>query len=65
MRHEADQAREQFLLVKLLSRVGDPEEMNRKLRFAYSEQQRLAKRVNDLNDEIRNGRLNAFSRRSA
>lgn len=52
-RHEANRDREQFILTKLLNRVGDAEEMNRKLRFAYSEQQRLAKRVNELNERLR------------
>lgn len=52
-RHEANRDREQFILTKLLNRVGDVEEMNRKLRFAYSEQQRLAKRVNELNERLR------------
>lgn len=52
-RHEANRDREQFILTKLLNRVGDVEEMNRKLRFAYSEQQRLAKQVNELNERLR------------
>lgn len=63
--HEADRDREQFLLVKLLHRVGDVEAMNRNLRIAYAEQQRLAKRVNDLNDQIRRERLDRYGRRSA
>lgn len=51
-RHEANREREQFLLVKLLHRVGDVEELNLKLRGAYAEQHRLAKRVNELNDQL-------------
>lgn len=64
-RHDADRDREQFLLVKLLSRVGDVEVMNRNLKFAHSEQQRLAKRVNELNEQIRDERLGRYARRSA
>ncbi|RMH96415.1 adenylosuccinate synthase [Stutzerimonas nitrititolerans] len=64
-RHEADRDREQFLLVKLLHRVGDVEVMNRNLKLAYGEQQRLAKRVNELNEQIRNERLDRYVRRSA
>lgn len=64
-RHEADRDREQFLLVKLLSRVGDVEKMNRNLRLAYAEQQRLAARVNELNEQIRSERLGRFARGAA
>lgn len=64
-RHEADRDREQFLLVKLLNRVGDVEAMNRNLKFAYAEQQRLARRVNELNEQIRHERLGRYARRSA
>lgn len=64
-RHESDRDREQFLLVKLLHRVGDVEAMNRNLRIAYAEQQRLAKRVNYLNDQIRRERVDRYGRRSA
>lgn len=52
-RHESDTRGEQFILVKLLSRVGDPEAVNRKMREAWSEQGRLANRVNKLADENR------------
>nr|WP_248287583.1 MULTISPECIES: adenylosuccinate synthase [Chromohalobacter] len=51
-RHDTDHGREQFILVKLLSRVGDVEEMNSRLKQAYSEQSRLAKRCNDLTREL-------------
>lgn len=64
-RHEADRDREQFLLVKLLSRVGDVEKMNRNLKSAYAEQQRLALRVNELNEQIRNNGLRRFARGAA
>lgn len=63
--HEADRDREQFILVKLLSRVGDVEVMNRNLKAAYGEQQRLAKRVNELNGELRELRLSRFMGRTA
>ncbi|WP_260524581.1 adenylosuccinate synthase [Pseudomonas aeruginosa] len=52
-RHEADRNREQFLLVKLLNRVGDVEELNQRIRGAYAEQARLANRVNELNELLR------------
>lgn len=64
-RHESDRNREQFLLVKLLNRVGDVETMNRNLRSAYAEQQRLAIRVNELNDQIRASQLSRFTRGAA
>lgn len=51
-RHEANRDREQFLLAKLLHRVGDPEEVNRKLKAAWSEQSRLVDRVNAQSKEI-------------
>ncbi|KJU81084.1 adenylosuccinate synthase [Ectopseudomonas oleovorans] len=59
-RHEADRDREQFILAKLLHRVGDVEAMNRNLKMAYGEQQRLAKRVNELNEELRSERLRRY-----
>lgn len=58
-RHEADRDREQWLLVKLLNRVGNVEEVNQRIRSVYAEQDRLAKRVNALNEELRNVRLSA------
>ena len=64
-RHEADRDREQFLLVKLLNRVGDVEKMNRNLKMAYAEQQRLAVRVNEQNDRIRELQFKAMSRGAA
>ncbi|MBB3017663.1 hypothetical protein FHR70_000703 [Microvirga lupini] len=56
-RHVADRDREQFLLTKLLHRVGDAEEMNRKIKAVYAEQTRLINRVNSQIrelDELRN-----------
>ncbi|MBX8534552.1 adenylosuccinate synthase [Pseudomonas cichorii] len=64
-RHDADRDREQFLLTKLLSRVGDVEKMNRNLRIAYAEQQRLATRVNEQNDRIRELQFKAMARGAA
>lgn len=64
-RHEADREREQFLLVKLLNRVGDVEKMNRNLKMAYAEQQRLAIRVNEQNDQIRELQLRNMARGAA
>lgn len=51
---KADIERERWLLVKLLNRVGDPEELNLKVRAAYGEQQRLAAKCNKQADEIQN-----------
>ncbi|BCP56263.1 hypothetical protein K32_48800 [Kaistia sp. 32K] len=45
-RHVADRDREQFILAKLLERVGDAEEMNRRIKHVYAEQSRLIDRVN-------------------
>lgn len=51
-RQVSDQVREQWLLVKMLHRVGDPEELNVKLKTAYSERQRLAEKCNKQHDEL-------------
>lgn len=51
-RQASEASGEQFLLVKLLARVGDPEELNQKLREAWREQARLSKRCNGLIDEL-------------
>lgn len=58
-RQESDIAGEQFILIKLLARVGDPEEVNQKLREAWREQSRLSNRCAGLErelDEARRGR---------
>lgn len=56
-RHEANRDREQFLLTKLLFRVGDPEVLNRNIKIAYAERDqavRYAKeRIKGLQDELR------------
>ncbi|MEQ6438152.1 adenylosuccinate synthase [Comamonas sp. w2-DMI] len=48
MRHEADVAREMYLVVRLFDRVGDPE----KLAMQVKDRNRLAARVNDLSVEL-------------
>ncbi|MES3674623.1 hypothetical protein QC589_01570 [Halomonas elongata] len=52
-RHDTDHDREQYVLVKLLSRVGDVEEMNNRIKESAREVSRLAKRCNDLSEELR------------
>lgn len=50
-RNPCDLMREQWLLVKLLARVGDPEKVQACLREAYGEKSRLATRVNEQAEE--------------
>lgn len=50
-RNEADTMREQWLLVKLLSQVGDPEEMNRQRKEVYRELDRVRASHNRLVSE--------------
>lgn len=50
-RQEADVAREQWLLVKLLSQIGDPEEANRKRKEVLRELAVLQKRYNMLQED--------------
>lgn len=53
-RHTAvNTSREQSLLVRLLGRVGDAEALNKRIRAALGEQQRLANIVNQQNHELR------------
>ncbi|OLU23316.1 adenylosuccinate synthase [Pseudomonas sp. PA15(2017)] len=59
-RHEANRDREQFLLTKLLNRLGDVEEMNLKVKMAYSERSRLVTRVNELTEQLSNERLQRY-----
>lgn len=47
-RHESDMQRERWMLVKLLNRVGDAEELNKKLKLAYAESSRLIPELNKL-----------------
>lgn len=56
-RQESNLNREQWLLVKLLSRVGDVEQMNRWIREANTERGRIAKMAGDLREENRSLRL--------
>lgn len=55
-RHDTDYGREQFILVKLLSRVGNLEELNRRLKHSLNEQSRLARRCDELSQELRDRR---------
>ncbi|WP_422101982.1 adenylosuccinate synthase [Vreelandella sp.] len=52
-RQESDLLGEQFILVKLYSRIGDAEELNQKMREAWAERQQLAKRCDQLREEVR------------
>lgn len=52
-RQESDWNGEQFILVKLLARVGDPEEVNQRIREALGEHSRIAKRCNAMTEEMR------------
>lgn len=51
-RNTADAEREQWLLVKLLARLGDTEKLNQQRREDFRERQRLANRVNELSSEL-------------
>ncbi|MEN1599420.1 adenylosuccinate synthase, partial [Pseudomonas aeruginosa] len=46
---------------KVLHRAGNPETANRNLQIAFTENQRLKQRVNELTEEIRSDRLRRFS----
>jgi len=50
-RFDSDVTREQFILVRLLARVGDVEKVNRKIKEAVSEQHRLARRCDQKQKE--------------
>ena len=52
MAFERDMEREQFILVKLLSRLSDPDKVNLRIREAEGRASRLAKTVDDLRKEI-------------
>lgn len=51
-KQESDWSGEQFILVKLYARIGDPESVNQKLREAWGEHARIAKRCNGMAEEI-------------
>ncbi|MHA9726925.1 hypothetical protein [Vibrio parahaemolyticus] len=53
MRFESDIQREQFILVKLLNRVADPEKLNLMLREANNRASRLAKDNDRLREQLR------------
>lgn len=55
-RKDSDQDRELFIVVKMLARVGDPEKVNAKLRAAWGAEQRLARKCDKQDEQIR--RLN-------
>jgi hypothetical protein len=48
----ADREREQWLLVKLLHRVGDPEALNNNIKAVHADRNRLAVRFNEQVDEL-------------
>lgn len=50
---EHDKEREMFLLVKLMSRIGDVEALNQKLRALYRSQNELQKLVNEQREQLR------------
>jgi hypothetical protein len=52
-RQESDWQGEQFILVKLYSRIGDAEELNQKMREAWAERHQLAKRCDQMREEVR------------
>lgn len=52
-RQQGDVAREQWLLVRLLARLGDVECLNQKLREAYRERAEIAKRADYRLNEVR------------
>lgn len=52
-RHESDWDGEKFILVKLFSRIGDPEAVNIKMRDLWGANDRLAQRCNKMNEEVR------------
>ncbi|SES12087.1 hypothetical protein SAMN04487958_107178 [Vreelandella subterranea] len=60
-RQESDWDGEKFILVKLFSRIGDPEAMNLKLRESLGEQSRLAQRCNSMQEELRKLKLDLWT----
>lgn len=52
-RQNANEERERFLLIKLLSRVGDADQMNRWIREANTERQRIARIADDRARQLR------------
>lgn len=50
---DVDSQREQYILVRLFQRVGNEEELNKKLKESYREQARLANLVNDKTSALR------------
>jgi hypothetical protein len=60
-RQPANHDKERALLGKMLSRVSDPEQVNRWLRESASERARLGKEVERLREELRSSRLRALT----
>ncbi|KGP01133.1 adenylosuccinate synthase [Alcaligenes faecalis] len=52
-RQNANEERERFLLIKLLSRVGDADQLNRWIREANTERQRIARIADDRARQLR------------
>lgn len=55
-RRPNDVQREQWMLVKLLARLGDVEKLNRDRRDIFAESARRGQLVNELNEKLREGR---------
>lgn len=63
--HQVNDQIERDMMAHLLSRVGDPEEINRRIRDANGEVSRLTKRVNDLQEETRKGSMRSMGKWAA
>lgn len=59
-RNPCDVERERALLVRLLHRLGDIEQMNLRIREAQSVQQRMAVTIGKLRDELRQAHMDRF-----
>lgn len=51
---DSDRDREMFLLVKLLARVGDPEQLNKKIRGMYNVQSEQQRRIDKYREQLKN-----------
>lgn len=63
MRQDSDYDGERFILVKLFGRVGDVDEMNRKVKETLREKSRLFEERNKLTDELKKVRRESTMRR--
>lgn len=59
-RNAADSQREQWLLVKLLNRVGDPQMLNEQLRQAYASTRRLTDRCAALEADLKKAKAELY-----